>query len=229
MIEIAPSILSADFSNLSNEIKKCEKAGANILHIDVMDGHFVPNITIGPVVVESIRKSTKMILDTHLMITNPEKYIEPFAKVGSDWITFHIETTKKPSELIKRIKLLKLKAGVSLNPTTPISSIKKYLNDVELVLVMSVNPGFGGQKFITSALEKISELKELTKNNKTIKISVDGGINFDTISPAVEAGADIVVAGNSVFRSEFGIKRSIKKLSILADASYKTPIFKSGQ
>ncbi|PIU84123.1 MAG: ribulose-phosphate 3-epimerase [Elusimicrobia bacterium CG06_land_8_20_14_3_00_38_11] len=213
MIEIAPSILSADFSNLADEIKKCEKAGVKILHIDIMDGHFVPNITIGPVVVESLRKKTKMILDTHLMITDPEKYIEPFAKAGSDWLTFHIEAVKKPSALIKKIKSLKLKAGISLNPATPVSKLSKYLNELDLVLVMSVNPGFGGQGFIPSALKKISELKKLTKN-QNVKISVDGGINFDTISGAVKAGSDIIVAGNSVFRSGLSIAKSIKKLRL---------------
>ncbi|MFH1540507.1 MAG: ribulose-phosphate 3-epimerase [Elusimicrobiota bacterium] len=230
MIEIAPSILSADFSNLADDIKKCEKACAKILHIDVMDGHFVPNITIGPVVVESIRKSTKMILDTHLMIAEPEKYVEQFAKAGSDWITFHIETVKNPSRLIEKIKSLKLKAGISLNPATPISLLTKYLKEVDLILIMSVVPGFGGQKFIPSALKKISELKKLIKNKNIathslksserinitkIKISVDGGINFDTIADVVKAGADIAVAGNSVFRSNLGIEKSIKKLKML--------------
>lgn len=215
-IEIAPSILSADFSNLTAEIKKCEKAGVKILHIDVMDGHFVPNITIGPVVVESLRKKTRMILDTHLMITDPEKYIEPFAKAGSDWLTFHIEAVKNPSALIKKIKSLKLKAGISLNPATPVSELSKYLKELDLVLVMSVNPGFGGQGFMPSAIKKISELKKLTKN-KNIKISVDGGINFDTIYSVVKAGSDIVVAGNSVFRSGLSISGSIKKLKMSAN------------
>ena len=215
MIEIAPSILSADFSNLSNEIKKCEKAGVKILHIDVMDGHFVPNITIGPAVVESIRKSTGMILDTHLMITDPEKYVEQFAKAGSDWITFHIEAVKNPLELIKKIRLLNIKVGISLNPSTPVSAIEKYLKEVDLILVMSVVPGFGGQGFIPSVLKKISELKRINKNKK-VKVSVDGGINFDTISDVSKYGADIVVAGNSVFRSGLGVGRSIKKLKMLA-------------
>jgi len=217
MIEIAPSILSADFSNLADEIKKCETAGVKILHIDVMDGHFVPNITIGPVVIESLRKKTKMILDTHLMITDPEKYIEPFAKVGSDWLTFHIEAVKNPLSLIKKIKSLKLKAGVSLNPATPVSELSKYLKELDLVLVMSVNPGFGGQGFIPSVLKKISELKRMIKN-KNVKISVDGGINFDTIGGVVKAGSDIVVAGNSVFRSGLSIARSIKKLKMSANS-----------
>ncbi|MFH0948665.1 MAG: ribulose-phosphate 3-epimerase [Elusimicrobiota bacterium] len=223
-IEIAPSILSADFSNLADDMKKCEKAGTKILHIDVMDGHFVPNITIGPAVVESIRKSTEMSLDTHLMIAEPEKYIEQFAKAGSDWITFHIEVAKNPFAVIKKIKSLKLKAGLSLNPATPISSVEKYLKELDLILVMSVVPGFGGQGFIPSALKKISELKELIKNNPAkcgIKISVDGGINFDTISDTVKAGADIVVAGNSVFRSGLGIERSIEKLKMLAKGGSK--------
>ncbi|HAX61814.1 MAG TPA: ribulose-phosphate 3-epimerase [Elusimicrobia bacterium] len=224
-IEIAPSILSADFSNLLKDIKKCESAGVKILHIDVMDGRFVPNITIGPVVIESLRRKTKMILDTHLMITEPEKYIEPFAKAGSDWLTFHIEAVKNPSALIKKIKSLKLKAGISLNPATPVSELSKYLKELDLVLVMSVNPGFGGQGFIPSALKKISDLKNMTRlaevsakraKNKNVKISVDGGINFDTIYGVVKSGADIVVAGNSVFRSGLSVARSIKKLKMSA-------------
>lgn len=226
MIEIAPSILSADFLYLADEIKKCETAGAKILHIDVMDGHFVPNITIGSLIVESIRKSTEMFLDTHLMITDPEKYIEPFAKAGSDWLTFHIETVKNPSVLIRKIKSMKLKAGISINPATPVSAVQKYLNEIDLILVMSVNPGFGGQRFIPSVLKKILELKKLTKNKPAsasggsggkVKISVDGGINFDTISGAVKAGASIIVAGNSIFRSGLGIERSIRKLKKLAN------------
>jgi len=211
MIEIAPSILSTDFSNLTDALKKCEKAGAKILHIDVMDGHFVPNITLGPVVIESLRRKTKMILDTHLMITDPEKYIGPFAKAGSDWLTFHIEAVKNPSVLIRKIKSLKLKAGISINPATLVCELSKYLKELDLVLVMSVNPGFGGQGFIPLTLKKISDLKKMIKN-KNLKISVDGGIDFDTIYSVVNAGADIVVAGNSVFRSGLSISRSLKKL-----------------
>ncbi|MDD5687268.1 MAG: ribulose-phosphate 3-epimerase [Elusimicrobia bacterium] len=217
-VAIAPSLLSADFSDLKADIKKCENAGIKILHVDVMDGHFVPNITIGPVVVESLRKSTDMILDTHLMISNPENYIELFANAGSDWITFHIEAAKKPLEIIRKIKKHKLKAGISINPSTPVSKIKKYLNEVDLVLVMSVNPGFGGQKFMPEALPKISELKkQRSAGRRKYKIEVDGGINFSTIGDVVKAGVDIVVAGNSVFKSEYGIKNSIKKMNKVAN------------
>ncbi|MEW6556145.1 MAG: ribulose-phosphate 3-epimerase [Elusimicrobiota bacterium] len=212
-IEIAPSILSADFSNLLKDIKKCESAGIKILHIDVMDGHFVPNITIGPVVVESLRKKTSLILDTHLMITEPERYIESFVKAGSDWMTFHIEAVRNPSAVIKKIKSFKLKAGIAINPATSVTVIEKYLDKSDLVLVMSVNPGFGGQEFIPSALKKIAELKKIREaKNLTYKISVDGGINFDTISSVVDAGSDIVVAGNSIFNAGLGIEKSIEKL-----------------
>ncbi|MBN1383589.1 MAG: ribulose-phosphate 3-epimerase [Elusimicrobia bacterium] len=216
-IQIAPSLLSADFANLNNDVKKCERAGIKILHVDVMDGCFVPNITIGPVVVESLRKRTKLILDTHLMIKNPENFVEPFAKAGSDWITFHAETVLKPLEIIKKITKLGLKPGVSINPLTPVSKISQYLDKVFLVLVMSVNPGFGGQKFMPSVLSKVRELRRLSDKSKNkFKVEIDGGINFDTISDAVGAGANIIVAGNTVFRSKYGIKGSINRLRIAA-------------
>ena len=216
-IEISPSILSADFSSLISDISECEKENIGIFHIDVMDGHFVPNITIGSVVVESIRKKTKSILDTHLMIENPERYVEAFAKAGSDWITFHIETTNSPLGIIKKIKDLNVKAGISLNPGTPIEKIKPYLEDVFMVMVMSVNPGFGGQKFMPTVLSKVSRLKECRgKLKNKFKIGIDGGINFDTISEVVKAGAELVVAGSAVFKTELGIRKSIEKLRELS-------------
>jgi len=215
-MEIAPSLLSADFSNLVKDIKICESSGAKVLHIDVMDGHFVPNITIGPVVISSLRKKSRMIFDTHLMISEPEKYIEPFARAGSDWLTFHIEAVKEPVRVIKKVKALGLKAGISLNPATPVSKIRRYLDYVDLVLVMSVNPGFGGQKFMPEVLSKVRELK---KEKNKLKISVDGGINFDTIRDVARAGADIAVAGYSVFRTGNDIGRNIKKLKELSDTA----------
>jgi ribulose-phosphate 3-epimerase len=213
-MDIAPSILSADFSCLIDDIKACEKAGAGILHIDVMDGHFVPNITIGPAVIESLRKKTKIVFDTHLMIAAPEKYVEQFVRAGSDWITFHVEAVPDPEPLIRRIRALGAGVGLSLNPATPVEKIKKFVSDVDLVLVMSVNPGFGGQKFMPESLEKVKELRRL---GGKVKISIDGGINFDTISKVAAAGADIAVAGNSVFRSGKGIEESIRELKRLAE------------
>ena len=213
-MEIAPSILSADFSCLAEDVSACEKAGARILHIDVMDGHFVPNITIGPAVIESLRKKTAMVFDTHLMITSPEEYVEQFVMAGSNWITFHVETVNDPTRLIKRIRALGAGVGLSLNPATPVAEIKNFIAAVDLVLVMSVNPGFGGQKFMPESLEKVKELRHLGGN---FKISIDGGINFDTISKAAAAGIDIAVAGNSVFRSGKGIEKSIRELKRLAE------------
>ncbi|OQA89717.1 MAG: Ribulose-phosphate 3-epimerase [Elusimicrobia bacterium ADurb.Bin231] len=208
-MEIAPSILSADFANLAKDIKQCELAKVKILHIDVMDGNFVPNITIGPVVISAIRRQSKLIFDTHLMINSPDKYVEAFVKAGSDWITFHIEAVKNPFSLIKKIRSLGAKPGISINPFTSLRKISRYLDMVDLVLVMSVNPGFGGQKFISDVLPKIETLK---KEKRNFKISVDGGINFDTISAVAAAGADIAVAGNAVFGNCGNIVKNIKKL-----------------
>ncbi len=194
-ILIAPSILSADFSKLGQEIKDVERAGADWIHIDVMDGHFVPNITMGPAVVKSIRPVTKLPLDVHLMIKNPEKYIESFVKAGSDIITFHIETEEDPREIIKLIRYFKKKVGVSIRPRTGIESIKTILPMVDMVLVMSVEPGFGGQEFMSESLSKIEELKKIFKKD----IEVDGGVNSETVSEIIKKGANIIVAGTSVF------------------------------
>ncbi len=206
---IAPSLLSADFANLELDIERVEKAGAQWLHIDVMDGHFVPNITIGPVVVKSVRKITDLVLDVHLMIENPKDYIEPFAKAGSDMITFHIETTDTPDLLINQIKGFGKKAGVSIKPKTPVSDIMRIVDAVDLVLVMSVEPGFGGQEFMDIAIPKIKELRKIYKG----MISVDGGINDKNAPAVIGAGADILVAGNYLFSAK-DINEAVKKIKI---------------
>lgn len=192
---IAPSILSADFSKLGQEIKDIEHAGADWIHIDVMDGHFVPNITIGPVVVKSIRPVTKLPLDVHLMIKNPEEYVESFAKAGSDIITFHIEAEENPKEIIKLIRYFKKKVGVSIRPKTDLKSIEPVLPMVDMVLIMTVEPGFGGQEFIFDCLPKIEELRKIFKKD----IEIDGGINESTAAEVVKHGANILVAGTSIF------------------------------
>jgi ribulose-phosphate 3-epimerase len=192
---IAPSILSADFSKLGEEIRSVEEAGADWIHVDVMDGNFVPNITIGPVVVKSIRPSTRLPFDVHLMIKNPRSYIEPFAKAGSDIITFHIEAEDDPIEVIRLIKYFKKKAGISVRPGTGIKTIEKILPMVDMVLVMTVEPGFAGQGFMYDCLPKIEEVREIFKKD----IQVDGGLNESTASEVIKAGANVIVAGSSVF------------------------------
>jgi len=200
-IKVAPSILSADFSRLGEEIRSVEAAGADIIHIDVMDGHFVPNITIGPLIVEAARKTTKLPLDVHLMITNPELYIADFAKAGADYITVHTETAFHLNRLVQSIKEHKgVKAAVALNPATPLTSLDYVLADVDMVLIMSVNPGFGGQAFIPSALEKITKLrKRIEELGLKTEIEVDGGVKPSNAAEVIKAGADILVAGSAVF------------------------------
>ncbi len=195
---IAPSILSADFSKLGQEIKDIEKAGADWVHIDVMDGHFVPNITIGPAIVKSIRPLTRMPLDVHLMIKNPERYIESFARAGSDIITFHIEVDEDPKEIIRLIKYFKKKAGVSIRPKTGISAIGPILPMVDMVLVMTVEPGFGGQEFMPDCLSKIEEVGRVFRKD----IQVDGGLNDANVSEAIKKGANVIVAGTYIFGSK---------------------------
>jgi len=203
MIQIAPSILAANFSKLADEVKEVEKAGAKLIHIDVMDGHFVPNITMGPIVVEAIRPVTTLPLDVHLMIENPDQYIESFAKAGANYITVHVEACRHLHRTIQLIRSYGVKPGVVLNPHTPIESIKHILDDVDLVLLMTVNPGFGGQKFIHSVVSKIAELSALIKEkNLNVEIEIDGGINSETIVPCAQAGATIFVAGSAIYGKE---------------------------
>ncbi len=197
-ILIAPSILSADFSKLGQEVRDVEKGGADWIHIDVMDGHFVRNITMGPVVVKSIRPLTKLPLDVHLMIRNPEEYVEPFAKAGSDIITFHIEVEEDPKEIIKLIRYFKKKVGISIKPGTGLKAIEPILNMVDMVLVMTVEPGFAGQEFTFDCLDKIESLRKTFKKD----IEVDGGINESTAAEATAKGANVLVAGTSVFGSK---------------------------
>jgi len=216
MTKIAPSILSADFAKLGEEIKKVEKH-VDMLHIDVMDGHFVPNITFGQPVVAAIRKVSKLPLDVHLMIENPEKYIDEFAAAGANSITVHAEATQNLSRTLSMIRNNKIKVAVALNPATPLSTIENVLEEVDMVLLMSVNPGFGGQKFIESVLPKIRELKEIINNQKLkVEIEIDGGINAETAQLAVSAGADILVAGSYIYGSK-NPTEAIKSLRIWKD------------
>jgi ribulose-phosphate 3-epimerase len=206
-IIVAPSLLSADFADLKKDIKKVQEAGADWLHIDVMDGHFVPNITIGPVVVNSLRRATRLPLDVHLMIADPAKNAEQFIKAGSDLITFHIEAINDPESIIRLVKSHKKAAGVSIKPKTNVSSIRPILDKVDLVLVMSVEPGFGGQEFMEAAVPKIKELRKVYKGD----ISVDGGINDKNARQVIEAGANVLVAGNYIFGSK-DYSEAIKRL-----------------
>ena len=213
-IQISPSILSADFSQLGNEIKKLEEGGADMVHVDVMDGHYVPNLTIGPPVIKALRKHTKLIFDVHLMISPVHKYIEDFANAGADIITIHPEATDNLQDSIKKIKNLNKKVGVSLNPESKLELIENSLDQINLVLIMSVNPGFGGQKFIPEVLEKVKKLKQLRTDGKlNFDIEIDGGINFENSKSAIEAGVDILVSGTTIFKSNNGdIKKNINLL-----------------
>jgi len=213
-IQISPSILSADFSQLGSEIRKLEQGGADLIHVDVMDGHFVPNLTIGPPVIRNLRKFTKLPFDVHLMISPVHEYIENYANAGADIITIHPEATKNLKESILLIKKFGKKVGVSLNPKTEIKTLIDEIENIDLVLVMSVNPGFGGQEFMPEVLDKIRELKKIKEKGKHhFDIEVDGGINFSNSKIVLEAGADILVSGTTVFKENGGdIKINIKKL-----------------
>ena len=213
-IQISPSILSADFSKLGDDIKRLEDNGADMIHVDVMDGHFVPNLTIGPPVIKSLRKYTSLPFDVHLMIDPVHKYIKDYSDAGADIITFHPEATENISETINLIKSLNKKVGISLNPNTEIKAAEEYLDKVNLILIMSVYPGFGGQKFITEVVQKIKDLDKIRNERKlNFKIEIDGGINFETSKIAIEAGVDILVSGTTVFKENNGdLKKNIKIL-----------------
>ena len=216
-IQISPSILSADFNQLGNEIKRLEEAGADMIHVDVMDGHFVPNLTIGPPVIKALRKYTKLPFDVHLMISPVHKYIKDYADAGADIITIHPETTDNLEDSIQHIKKLNKKIGISLNPETQIEVVKNFLEKIDLVLIMSVHPGFGGQKFIPKVLDKIKELKKI-KDQQTLNfdIEVDGGINFDNNKLVIKAGANILVSGTTIFKNNNGnIKKNIDTLKAI--------------
>ena len=216
-IQISPSILSADFSQLANEIIRLENGGADLIHIDVMDGHFVPNLTIGPPVIKNLRKFTKLPFDVHLMISPVHKYIKDYAEAGADIITIHPETTENLEDSINLIKKLNKKVGVSLNPDTEISSLIKEISHIDLILIMSVYPGFGGQKFIPNVIEKIKKLKKIKEEKKYIfDIEVDVGINFSNSKEVLNAGANILVSGTTIFKENNGdIKKNIEKLKTI--------------
>lgn len=211
-IKLAPSILSADFGKLAEQISEVETAGADILHVDVMDGHFVPNLTIGPVVVKWVKKYTNLPLDVHLMVTSPKDFLEEFAKAGADRISFHLEAAENPDYLMRVVSALQIEVGLAINPQTPINYIIPYLDKLDFVIVMSVNPGFGGQPFIPESLAKVSELKKVLMATKTnLEIEVDGGVSAKNADLLAAAGADVLVAGSAIF-SQPNIRKAVQDI-----------------
>lgn len=212
-VTVAPSILAADFGKLNSEIARVTDAGCDLLHLDVMDGHFVPNITIGPPLIKSIRQASDLVFDTHLMISDPLKYAESFVKAGADHITFHLEADNNPDEVIAKLRELGCTVGISLKPKTPASVIFPYLNQIDLVLIMTVEPGFGGQSFMADMMPKVTEVRNaIDKCGRPVHLEVDGGIDAETVKTVVQAGANMMVAGTSVFRHPEGAKAAIDKL-----------------
>lgn len=210
---VAPSILSADFSRLGEDVKRVEEAGSDLVHIDVMDGHFVPNITMGPGIVKSVRPYSKLCFDTHLMISNPLKYAESFVKAGADHITFHIESDDNPEAVIEKLQSLGCSIGISVKPKTPASAVIPYLGKIDLVLVMTVEPGFGGQSFMADMMPKVKEIKDaIRKSGRSIHLQVDGGIDSETVKDAASNGANMMVAGTSVFKNPDGMKAAVDSL-----------------
>ncbi len=211
MIKLAPSILTADFANLESELKKIEDNGCPYLHVDVMDGHFVPNISLGAPIIKSIRKITNMVIDAHLMISNPLKYVKDFADAGSDIINFHIESDDNPDEVIKEILSFNKKAGITVKPNTPIESVFPYLDRLSLVLIMSVEPGFGGQSFMVDMMDKVEIVKkEIEKRGLDIEVEVDGGLNLSNVDKALEKGADVIVVGSGIYNDKGADKNTIE-------------------
>ncbi len=215
--KIAPSILAADFANLGEQVKLVDKGGAGVIHVDVMDGHFVPNITIGPLVVKALKRVTKLPLDVHLMIENAADYIDAFAKAGADYLTVHVEACPHLHRIIQAIKEKNIKAGVALNPHTPLASIEEIIDDLDLVLIMSVNPGFGGQSFIPQTLNKLRQTQQILKNRglSHIDVEVDGGVKLDNIKEISDAGADIIVSGSGIYHTENPIRTIQEMLKIV--------------
>jgi ribulose-phosphate 3-epimerase len=221
MLTIAPSVLAADFTRLADQVAQAESGGADWIHLDVMDGKFVPNITIGPMIIEAVRRSTKLPLDTHLMIVDPDKHLEAFRKAGADHITVHQEACTHLHRTITHIKSLGAKAGVSINPATPSSTLKEIITEVDIILIMSVNPGFGGQSFIRESLRKLQETRDMIeKSGREIRLEVDGGIDTETAPLVTEAGADVLVAGTSIFRTP-SIKNAITGLRAAGETGHK--------
>ncbi|MBU2444418.1 MAG: ribulose-phosphate 3-epimerase [Bacteroidetes bacterium] len=227
MYLLAPSILSADFSDLKKQIRSVEMGKADWIHCDVMDGHFVPNITFGPIVVEAVNRITDLPLDVHLMIVSPDQYIEKFAEAGADYLTVHQEVCIHINSTLKKIKELNVKAGVTINPATPVDTVEHVLSEIDLLLLMSVNPGFGGQKFIEHVLNKIERVRELKeKNNYKFLIEVDGGIGIENVEKCLRAGAEVIVAGASIFKSENPTARTLELKNALSDFKIRKNIKK---